>query len=518
MILLDSAESRELDRLSQTTYGIPSYQLMTRAGEAVAAAVVAHFRTAAAAGVAVVTGKGNNGGDGFVAALKLRAGGIAVRVLLLTRIADLKGDAARACADYVAAGGSVIETADPVALESIHSGVVIDAILGTGLNAEVRDDLRVMIEAINRLGAPVVAVDIASGVSADSGAVMGDAVRAGLTVTFGYARYGHVSYPGADFCGRLEIADIGFAPRAITDVAPRGRLIDHSEASAMIKPRAANTHKGTYGHVLAVAGGRGKGGAAILVGRGALHAGAGLVTAAIPACVGDVVASGQAELMTEPLPDADGHFDPIPAIGRLRELADGKHALVAGPGLGGSDATRAIIHWLIREGAAPERPLLIDADGLNAVAPIDEALFKAARGRIVLTPHPGEMARLLGASTTVVNADRVGASRRLAALAGADVLLKGARSVIVTLSGAIRVNGSGNPGMATPGMGDVLSGIVGALLANGLEPGDALTLGVFAHGDAADRLAAGGRRFGYSAGEVAREVAAVLTALSERPN
>jgi ADP-dependent NAD(P)H-hydrate dehydratase / NAD(P)H-hydrate epimerase len=511
MILLSAAESRELDRLSQTTYGVDSYGLMTRAGEAVAEAVTRRWPAALAAGVMVVAGKGNNGGDGFVAARKLRADGATVRVLLLARTAELKGDAARACADYVAAGGVVEEAADERVLAGPRPGVVIDAVFGTGLNAEVRGMMRAMIEAINRLEAPIVAVDIASGVNADTGAVMGVAIKAALTVTFGYAKYGHVSYPGAEFCGALELAAIGFAPAALTTIAPRGRLVERREAAGLIAPRAANTHKGSYGHVLAVAGGRGKGGAAILVGRGALRAGAGLVTAAIPECVATVVAAGQAELMTEPLTDCDGHCAADPTIARLSQLIAGKNALVAGPGMGVGDDTRAVIAWLIREGAAPDRPLLIDADGLNTLAPLDPSLFKAARGPLVLTPHPGEMARLLNSTTAAVNADRIGAAHRLAAAAGADVLLKGARSVIVTRTGAVRINSSGNPGMATPGMGDVLAGIVGALIARGIEPGDALTLGVFVHGHAADRLAARVGKFGYLAGDIAVELPAAFT-------
>jgi ADP-dependent NAD(P)H-hydrate dehydratase / NAD(P)H-hydrate epimerase len=513
MIILNAAESRELDRLSQTTYGIDSYRLMTRAGEAVASAVTQRWPAEVGAGVLVVAGKGNNGGDGVVAARTLRADGVPVRVLLMVPTAELKGDAARACADYVAGGGDVVEAADERALTGQRPGVVIDALFGTGLNAEVRGTLRAIIEAINAMQVPVVAVDIASGVNADTGAIMGVVIKAALTVTFGFAKYGHVSYPGVEFCGALEIAEIGFASGALTTIAPRGRLIERGEAAALIAPRAPNTHKGSYGHVLAVAGGRGKGGAAILVGRGALRAGAGLVTVAIPACVATVVAAGQAELMTEPLDDRDGHCAAGPTIERLSQLVVGKNALVAGPGMGTSDDTRAAIAWLIRTGTAPDRPLLIDADGLNALAPLDPSLLNAARGPIVLTPHPGEMARLLNSTTAAVNADRIGAAQRLAAATGAHVLLKGARSVIVTRAGAVRINSSGNPGMATPGMGDVLSGIVGALMGNGVEPGDALTLGVFAHGYAADRLAARVGGFGYLAGDIAVELPGAFTAI-----
>jgi NAD(P)H-hydrate epimerase len=209
--------------------------------------------------------------------------------------------------------------------------------------------------------------------------------------------------------------------------------------------------------------------------------------------------------------DRDGHFGVEATIARLDELISSKSALVAGPGMGTSDDTRAVLEWLIREGSGPDRPLLIDADGLNVLAPVDTALFKAARGPVVLTPHPGEMARLLSSTTAAVNANRIGAAQRLAEATGAHVLLKGARSVIVTRTGAVRINSSGNPGMATAGMGDVLGGIVGSLMGQGIEPGDALTLGVYAHGHAADRLAARVGSFGYLAGDLAAELPAAFT-------
>ena len=517
MILLNAAESRELDRLSQEKYGIASYALMRRAGESVADLLMRRWPSTVGAPVLVVAGKGNNGGDGLVAARKLTQAGVRARVMLLARAADLRGDAARAHGDYLAAGGSVCEVtrADAIgtAIGSERPVAVVDAIFGTGLNADVRGLARAAIAAINALGVPVTAVDIASGVNADSGAVMGAAIAAELTVTFSYVKYGHVSYPGAGLAGELEIAEIGFAPAAIVEVAPRGRLIEALEAAALLRPRATNSHKGTYGHPLIIAGGRGKSGAAILAARGALRMGAGLVTAAIPESIAAIVASGQPELMTAPMPDREGHFGAPATIEELRSLAAGVNVLVVGPGIGVSDDTRQLMEWLVAEGARPERPLLIDADGLNVVAAMGAALLKSARGPIVLTPHPGEMARLLGISTAAVNADRIGVALRLAEMTGAGVLLKGARTVIATADGRLSVNSSGNPGMATPGMGDVLSGMVGALLGQGVATGDALALGAYVHGMAADRLAQRLGPVGYLAGDLAAELPASIAAL-----
>jgi ADP-dependent NAD(P)H-hydrate dehydratase / NAD(P)H-hydrate epimerase len=515
--LLSAAESRELDRLSCERYAVASYSLMTRAGEAVAVALMHRWRHALHQGVLVVAGKGNNGGDGMVAARALMAEQVPVRVILLASASALRGDAARAHAEFVEAGGVVLEVgreAELAAAMGRRAGVIVDSIFGTGLNAQVKGLARRAIEAINHSGVAVVAVDIASGVNSDSGAVMGAAVRAALTVTFGLAKFGHVSYPGAELCGELEIAEIGFAPAALGEVAPRGRFFDAAEARPYLRARQRNSHKGNYGHVMVIAGSRGKSGAAILASRGALRMGAGLVTASVPEAIAAIVAAGQAELMTEPLADSDGHFDAryVPAV--LARLIEGKDALAVGPGIGQSDDSRALMQWLIAEGVAPRRPMLIDADGLNVVAQIGAAALKRAAGPVVLTPHPGEAARLLGLGTAEVNADRIGAARRLSDLSGAAVLLKGARTVIAGPGGEVYVNASGNPGMATPGMGDVLSGMVGALLAQRIEPLDALAVGAFVHGHAADRLATRIGPVGYLAGDLADELPATLAALA----
>ena len=519
MILLSAEQSRELDRLSQDKFGIDSYSLMTRAGEAVADATAARWPEAVRDGVLVVAGKGNNGGDGLVAARRLHQGGVPVRVVLLGWGTDLRGDASRAHDEFIAAGGTIIQAPDEDDLEAAFGdrpGAVIDAIFGTGLNAEVRGTPRRAIEMIAALGAPVATVDIASGVNSDSGAIMGAAVRAALTVTFGYAKYGHVSYPGAECCGELLVVDIGFAPGAIGEIAPRGRFLERGDVSHLLRPRPANSHKGMYGHPMVIAASRGKSGAALLASRAALRMGAGLVTAAVPDSVQPVVAAGQAELMTEPIAERDGHFAGAAGAAALAHLIQGKNALIVGPGIGLSDDTQELIAWLIRDGVAPNRPMVLDADGLNALGAIGCEKAGAARGPILMTPHPGEMARLLRVTNAAINADRIGAARALVDRTGACVLLKGARSVIAGPDGEIFVNSTGNAGMATPGMGDALSGIIGALLGQGMRPIDALALGAFIHGDAADRVAQRIGPVGYITGDVIDELPAALQALSRQ--
>jgi NAD(P)H-hydrate epimerase len=283
----------------------------------------------------------------------------------------------------------------------------------------------------------------------------------------------------------------------------------------LIRARPINSHKGMYGHPLVIAGGRGKSGAVLLASRAALRTGAGLVTAAMPESIQPIVAAGQAELMTEPIADRDGHFDGAHAPDALKMLLEGKNALIVGPGIGVTDDTKRLVEWLISDASEPGRPMLIDADGLNALAALGCESLKRARGPVVLTPHPGEASRLLGISTGKINDDRVSAARTLAERTGATVLIKGARSVIASADGDVYVNSTGNPGMSTPGMGDALSGIVGALLGQHLRPLDALALGVYLHGYAADRVAARMGRVGYIAGDLIDELPAAIEALTE---
>jgi ADP-dependent NAD(P)H-hydrate dehydratase / NAD(P)H-hydrate epimerase len=517
MKLLTAAQSRELDRLSQEKYHIASYSLMTNAGEAVARAALEKYRARMPDGALIVAGKGNNGGDGFVTARKLHQDGVKVRVILLAQVSALKGDAARAHADFISAGGAVTEVENETALESaVHErpGIVVDGIFGTGLNAEVKGLPRATIERINALKVPVVAIDIASGINSDTGAVMAAAIDASLTVTFGLAKFGHLSYPGAAHCGELKIAEIGFAREALDEIAPRGLFVEAKDARGWITPRTDNSHKGMYGHVMVIAGSRGKAGASLLSSRGALRAGAGLVTAAIPNCVADIVSTGQAELMTEAIADRDGHFDGQAATGALASLIKPMSAIVVGPGIGVSDGTEDLIAWLISEAVQPDRPMLIDADGLNVLAKIGPEKLRNAKGPVVLTPHPGEMSRLLGIGTKEVNADRISAAKKLVGITGAVALLKGARSVIATASGDVYVNSTGNPGMGTPGMGDALSGMTGTFLAQRMDPLRALALAVYLHGYAADRVAMRYGRVGYIVGDLLDELPRAIDTLA----
>lgn len=472
--VLTAAQMREADRRT-IEGGVPGAVLMDQAGAAVARVV--RERYPAPRRIAVLCGKGNNGGDGFVAARHLRDR--QPEVFLVGRRADVTGDAAAHLERLDAAGIAVREVADDAAWRAAreevgHAGLVIDALLGTGLREGASGLTGRVIEEVARwVSAPIVAVDIASGLSSDTGEVPGPALRADVTVTFAAPKHGHVLPPACDRTGELIVADIGIA------VEPTSLgLIQPSDAARAYPPRRPDAHKGDFGRVLAVAGSVGKSGAAVLCGTAALRAGAGLVTVAAPERVQPLVAAARAELMTEPLP-AD-------ALPRCLELAEACDAAVVGPGWGASAADRAIARAFFEECAAP---LVADADALNALAASSHHAWRPGRAT-VLTPHPGEMSRLLDRTTADVQADRLGAARRLAETSGAVVVLKGQRTVVARPDGFAAVNPTGNPGLAKGGTGDVLAGVVGALLARGCDAWTAAVAAVFVHGRAGDLAAA----------------------------
>ena len=476
---------------------------MERAGAG--AARVLRERLRAPRGPAVVLcGRGNNGGDGFVVARHLRRGRMAVEVWLAGRPEDVRGDAARMLAAWRRARGTVrtLATAADVAAfrrRLAEAAVVVDALFGTGLDAPVAGLAADAIGAVNACGAPVLAVDIASGLSADTGRPLGTAVRATVTATFGLPKVGQVVYPGVDYTGLLAVVDIGIPPAALEAVGPRTSLLETREVGALLPPRARDAHKGTFGHVLVVAGSAGKSGAALLCAEGAARAGAGLVTLAVPADLQPVCEGHVREAMTAAWPADDDAFD---------ALVGGRTAVVCGPGLGQTDTSRALVARVVRRTRVP---LVLDADGLNCVA--GTHLLRARPAPTIVTPHPGEMARLTGGTTAAVQADRLGTARRVAAAENVVVVLKGAHTVVAAPDGGAAISPTGNPGMASGGTGDVLAGVVGALLAQGLAPFDAAAFAAFAHGAAGDAVAARHGEVGLLAHDVADELPPTIARL-----
>lgn len=498
MYLVTAAQMRELDRLTIERYGTPGHVLMERAGSGATQALLTAFphvqanqasRAKSHAAVVVVAGKGNNGGDGFVIARLLKKRGIACEVLLVAKRTDVKGDARRNLLAFVRMRGRLTEVTQLDQLAVVNTkltqaSLVVDALLGTGLNAPVRGLPAALIESMNASGVPILAVDMPSGLDADRGVPLGTAVQAAVTTTFAYPKVGQAVYPGVQLVGRLMVIDIGIAAEAVAAVDPHMKLLSKETLGALIQPRQPDTHKGSFGHLFVLAGARGKSGAALLTASAALRVGTGLVTLGGPQSLLPIFASVLLEAMTVPLPErTDGSLRMVPKA--LVQALQDRTAVAFGPGIGVSADTIKLTRWLLKH---TQQPLLIDADGLNCVA-TDPSMLGHASSPVVLTPHPGEMARLTKTNTAEVQANRLEVAQTFATKYHCYVVLKGARTVIAAPDGWTWINPTGNPGMASGGMGDVLAGVIGGLLAQGYTPHEACQLGVFLHGTAGDVVA-----------------------------
>jgi hydroxyethylthiazole kinase-like uncharacterized protein yjeF len=517
VIVTTAEEMRRIDAFAIERCGVPSAVLMERAGIGAAEALLARFPHVRKTGAVVLAGKGNNGGDGFVVARALKRRRVRCQVVLAAARGDVRSPAREKLLAWERGGGKTvtITAADlgPLQRALGKAGCAVDALFGTGLGGELRGLAAEAIALLNASGVPTVALDLPSGLDADRGVPLGIAVEAELTVAFAAPKIGTIIHPGARYAGDVVVVDIGIPEEAVRAVAPATEAVLAADAAALLRPRDREAHKGTNGHVAVLAGGRGKTGAVVLASRAAARAGAGLVTAGIPAGEQQVVAARLLEEMTAPLPDdGDGRFA-FPSADPYAALFAGKSAVVTGPGIGVSEPCRALVAWLVTR--APP-PAVVDADALNclAAAPPAERWGTPARPRI-LTPHPGEMARLLGIDTAAVQADRLGAARTVAAARGVVVVLKGARTVVAEPDGRAAINCSGNPGLGSGGTGDALAGILGGLLAQGYPAPDAARLGVFLHGYAADRIAARRGMIGLLASDVIEELPAATAALAE---
>ncbi|HSF56635.1 MAG TPA: NAD(P)H-hydrate dehydratase [Candidatus Binatia bacterium] len=514
MLVVTAEQMREMDRLTIQKYGVPSLNLMERAGEGITQAILENFTRAAKKGVLVVAGKGNNGGDGLVVARLLKKKRIPCEVALLARKDELSPDAAHNLRAYTKLRGKVTEVGqtslDLLSEAMRDKGLLVDAILGTGTKNAVRGVYAEAITLMNASGVPIVAVDIPSGLDTDHGLPLGVAIQAEMTVALAYPKLGEVIYPGLIYAGDLAVADIGIDCRAVNEVSPDIELLERAEVGRLVPTREPDSHKGTYGHVLVMAGSRGKTGAAILACRAAMRTGAGLVTLAAPRSLNDIFATSMVEVMTEPLQDAAEEMEPL-SDEEWRRLLARKNSLLFGPGIGVHDATRSTLRWLLRN---LEMPWVIDADGLtNLVEELDR--LRRAKTPPILTPHPGEMARLIHQDSATVNQDRVRIARAFAAAHRCHIVLKGARTVIATAEGKIFINPTGNPGMASGGMGDVLAGMLAALLGQGLNPEEAMKFGAYLHGFVGDRAAEDKGQIGLIASDIIEGLPAGMRVLSQ---
>jgi NAD(P)H-hydrate epimerase len=465
--------------------GLPGAVLMETAGRAVAREAVTRFKAMPGDGyVSILCGLGNNGGDGFVAARGLSNRGYPVRVYLAGEMGRVKGDAALHMNAFLKSGGHVTEAPSPPSDPFEGSSFIIDALLGTGVLGEVREETAEWIRRINSSALPVVSVDMPSGVSSDTGRVLGQAVKATLTVTFGYYKKGHFLDEGSTLTGEVVLADIGIPPGSAGRENPDLFLLAKSDFRGLFS-RDSSSHKGDFGHLLVIAGSTGKMGAAALASLAALRSGTGLVTAAYPSGAAEE-ARFPMEAMTAPV-GKGGEWSEDSLEG-LEGLIKNSDAIVIGPGMGAGPGPAGFLEKLFSLGKLP--PCLIDADGLNLLS-ANPALWKKRPKEAVLTPHPGEAGRLLGLSTAQIQEDRQSALRGLVEKYSSAVVLKGASTLVGAPGEAPRVVSKGNPGMATAGSGDVLSGVIGAFLARGIDPLKAAEAGTFIHasaGDEASRL------------------------------
>lgn len=489
MILTTSQQMRGLDQRAIGELGLPGLVLLENAARGAVQVIGSLYPQARS--IAFFCGKGNNGGDGLAMARYFQALGLRVRVYLAGRRKGLKGDAAHqlSLADRLKISLTELdENTNWPSLQREVSGfdLLIDALLGTGIDKEVSGLFRDLIILINEISVPKVAVDIPSGLSSDTGRPLGLCVKADLTITFGLPKIGQVLFPGCRYVGRLFVVDIGIPPAFWPAPMDRVELLSRDLLAPSLPERDPEGHKGSYGHVLVLAGSQGKTGAAAMTSLGALRAGAGLVTLGIAESLNLIMEVKLTEVMTEPLQEGEpGHLG-LEALDRIIALVKGKKGMAIGPGLSTSPGTLSLVRTLLDK--VSDIPIVIDADGLNALAEDQECLTKLT-GKAILTPHPGEMSRLTGQSVKEIQADRIGAARALSQKYGVVVVLKGARTVIADPQGPVYLNPVGNSVLAAGGTGDILTGLILGFISQGLSLTQSACLGVFLHGQAGVWLA-----------------------------
>jgi NAD(P)H-hydrate epimerase len=499
MKVLTAAQMREADRLTTERYGISSLQLMENAGAAIAEFLKGKFPDLAQRKIVVLCGKGNNGGDGLVVARLLKESGCSPEVVLFANPGAVEGDAAVHLKRWQQGLGElhVVTSApewEPIRAELDRADLIVDALLGTGLRGPVEGLLASVIADVNAIRKKngkrtcVVSVDMPSGLASDAEDFGGPVVNADFTVTLTAPKLGQMVSPRASSCGVLEVRNIGTPPELLeSDPHLKMHWLEPGEFRGLPLARDPASHKGSYGHALIVAGSLGKSGAAVLAGRGALRSGAGLVTVATPLVVLPAVSAGAPEMMTAPLAATEAGTASLRNLdySRFADIARDKSVVAVGPGLSTHNETQQLIRTIVAE---TQLPIVLDADGLNAYAGMADHLNQRQTPMLALTPHPGEMARLLGITTKDVQARRLDVALDASSRWRAHVILKGFRTVLATPSGNAYFNTTGNPGMATGGTGDALTGMLAGLTA---EFGTAdwphvLGLGVYLHGLAGD--------------------------------
>lgn len=515
MRVVTAAEMRKIDQDTIEGIGIPGIVLMETAGREIVRAIDRNYPTAQRIGILV--GKGNNGGDGLVIARQLAHTGHDVRIFLVSPSDSFSGEA-RTNLDIANNLGLHIE--EPLSnvlphIKSHRCELLVDAILGTGLRGNVREPITNIINAVNALSIPILAVDLPSGLDADTGKPLGTCINANRTVTIGLPKRGLLLHPGAELSGELEIADIGFPKQVINAQNIKVNWTTKDDVAKLLPTRPSASHKGSYGRVLVVAGSTGMTGAASLTSEAALRAGAGLVTLAIPKSLNAILEVKLSEVMTLPLPETEDGSLAESATHTIIEYAEKtKSVLAIGPGLSQHAQTVTLVHQLIKENKEQglDLRMLIDADGLNALAKEPE-LINLLGKEAVLTPHLGEMARLTNKQIPSLAADSISTAEEFTKEFGVTLVLKGAPTITSDTKGKVWINSTGNPGMATAGMGDVLTGVISGLMAQKVPSADAAALGVYLHGLAGDIAAESMGCHGLIAGDVLKAIPLAISSV-----
>ena len=511
--LVTAGQMQELDRRATAAHGIPGLTLMENAGRGVVESMEKHLGDVAGTQPLVVCGKGNNGGDGFVVTRLLLAKKAKPDCILLGRAADLSGDALTNYKRLADSGFTLREVSSRADTEPLlqNRKVVVDAIFGTGLTRAPSGLTAEAITLINHSGSYVVSIDLPSGLQSDTGVPYEPCIQADLTVTMALPKLGLWLYPGRALAGTVEVVDIGMANgkgesgndevglgTSHFDLCPEAFLLDAEHIRSILPKRRPDGHKGTFGAALIIAGSRNFSGAAVLAGMAAVRSGCGLIRLAIPDGIADVVSSDVIEAVKIPLPQTDTEALSPAAIEALLELAADAQAIAIGPGIGTDGRTQELELEVLAE---VEKPTVVDADGINNLVG-HLALLSRTKAPLVLTPHPGEFARLTGLKTEAVNADRVAISRKFATEKKVVLVLKGASTVVAAPDARVFVNPTGNSGLAKGGTGDVLTGLIAGLMAQGMTPLDAACAGVYLHGLAADIAAQSLTEYCLAAGDL----------------
>jgi hydroxyethylthiazole kinase-like uncharacterized protein yjeF len=514
MYLVTADEMRKMDQKTIEIFGLPGRLLMENAGRGATRIIIEKFSELKGKKVGVAAGRGNNGGDGFVIARYLKEYGALVTVFLLSEIRKVQGDAQANLKLLSSLEIPVYEVPDKQTFEK-HKVTLkqqelwVDAILGTGLRSEVKGYYRHVIQFINNSQAAVFAVDIPSGLDSDTGQSCGISIQADATATFAFAKTGHMLYPGADLSGELSIVDIGIPTSMIDNIDPKQRLLTPVSVSGEYLPRLSEAHKGSAGHLFVIAGSPGKTGAAALASLSAMRTGAGLVTLGIPAGLNSVLESQALEVMTLPLSETKDGMLHESSEQNILVFLENKKCLAIGPGLGTEPTTRKLFFRILQK---TRIPVVIDADGISMLAE-NTSVLKTLEMPVILTPHPGEMARLMNTTSSEIQKDRITVSRAFAREYNVHLVLKGAGTVIAHPDGSVYINPTGNPGMASGGMGDVLTGIIAGFLTQGYSPEASTHLGVWLHGAAADYLSKTKGVTGFLASDVMGEIPSQISLL-----